>query len=441
MKSQTFLIYIFAIFQLLISGFSLYAAGEDEVVVGETPITDKVTEASDELLDNFIKDTITKIVPYKTAVTTVMDKIGRNFKVNSWEVEYYKITNRDCQDTVRTGFVTSASASGVNGVHTIIVNKPHIYTKDSGIYVQGVLGGDGNPLVLHITNINYDTGALSVIPANGTGAGKDLPDIPANTKLTRLSEAKAEIDAQSDNYTIYPQKESNYIQRFATTIEEGVIEKQHKKEIPWSLAENRTLSLRDFKESKERDILLGDMSKIYNPADRDYNYRTGGLVNRIEKEINFTDANFTTKTKGNAWLDEVCDTVFSDNNGSDSRFWFLGADLIKILNKIDNYQKWLTGNDVTRKLGARFVEVETPFGMLYCIHHRQFPYFGFEEKGIILDIENIEKNTYQALKTEYKDYITPGIKNANGWFTTEMCCYNLTNPDCHAITQRAASSS
>lgn len=399
--------------------------------------SDALTAGGGEFLDNKISKKITEIKPSKTPLDTLIRSAGIVVPAKSWKYEFYSVDTRGREDTLAQAFDTSSSGTfdSTTDVHTITVTTSTMWNKDDNILVQGVSGGDGGDLVVHVIGKSGST--LSVMPLNGTGTdSKDMPDIPQGTSITRLGPAKAEKDAQTTPFGMLPDKSWNYNQIFMEQVEESVYEALHEKEVQWGLKDFKAQSIFDLRESMEYSTLFGVRSKLYDPDDGDYIYNTGGLTRYIETEIEYnygaiTNANFVNWTK----------QLFVGNAGSDTRYFFVGSRLNEQLHSVGTITKQLEAKSTEIKYGITFSKIETNFGVFYIKHHPLLDKVGWTDNGIVLDLNNIEKFVYKPMEVRELELKKSGQRNVNAFVIDEAFGLALRYPDTHALIKRAAASS
>lgn len=411
-----------------IPGATLAVAGAAAVLEGATPTTED--GATLPLMPEISKK-ITEIKPASAPLDTILRNLSLVVPVSSWETKWYQVDTRGIADTLANPFDTSASGTydSTTGIHTLTVTSVHIWSVDDNILVHGIAGADGGDLVLHVVAKSTTAHALMVVPVNGFGVGaKDLPDIAAGTVLTRLGNSKAELDAQTAPYTVYPEPLSNYCQIHMSQVEQSIYDKLHTKEVNWDITDFRAQSMYDMRRSMELTSLFGAKGHILDPEGNDMKYFSGGIVRYISKNLGYVPGAMDNDT-----LLDWNEQIFVGNSGSDTRICFAGKTLIKRIAGIDTVMKQLEAKSTEVIFGIKFNRIETNFGVLLFKHHDLFNFCGWEERGLVLDINNIERHVFKPMAVTKLDLITSGQRKADAYVVDEAFCLATRYADTHAI--------
>ena len=405
----------------------------------ETPTTGVASAASTEILTTWISKKITEMKPAATPLDTILRNIGMNVSVNAWKTEWYSSDVRGISTTVATSFDTSASGTvdSSGAINTITVTDIHIFAVDDNVLVSGINGGDGKEIVLHIVAKNTSAKTISVIAVNGLGNDEDLvPDIPSGTTIIRIGNAKSELDAQTTPYTTFPQKSYNYSQIHMAQVEQGTFLELHAKEVNWDVTDYRAQALYDLRRSFELTSLFGARGYKYDPEGEDYKYFSGGITRYANGSLSYTNGALTVANFEN-WAKEI----FTGNAGSDRRILFAGKELMVQMASIDYVQKQLAARDTEIIYGVKFNMIETNFGTLAIKHHNLFNDVGWEYKGLVLDVNNIERHVFKPMSVDKIMLKESGQKNANAFKIDETFCLATRYPDTHFIIEPTGSGS
>jgi len=182
----------------------------------------------------------------------------------------------------------------------------------------------------------------------------------------------------------------------------------------------------------EASILFGARSYFQDATLAKYRYFTGGLTRYISNELPYTsgaidDDTFITWSKN----------IFTGNSGSEKRILFGGDDLLKEISMVKTVQKQIDAKSTTVKWGLTFKEIETNFGSLLFFHHKLLNQVGWGAKGIVLDINNVEKHVFKPMSANKLDLKASGQRNVNATMLDEASCLVLRYPDTHAIIRPA----
>lgn len=407
-----------------------FAAGAGDVVEGAPATTETAHEKSSELLDETISKKITLMKPDSTPMDTMIRNLGKVITAKSWKYEYYAADIRGIEDTLAIDFDSSGSGAyeSSNNVNTFTVTSIHIWSVDDGIMFIDVDGNDGHDLVGVV--VAKGTATLDVLLLNDNN---DIaPNMSAGQELTRLGNAKSELDAKTDPYFIYPDKTFNYNQVFMAQVEESVFEALHKKEIQWGISDAQLASIYDMRRGMELSALFGFKTLINNPVDGEEQYFTGGVTREISNALTYDSTQTTSaawNTSWNSWMKNI----FNDNTGSDTRYMFVGETLMEKLNNIESFQRQLDSQQEEVVYGVRFNKIVSNFGTLYVKLHKLFVSTGWAEKALVLDMNNIEKFQFKPMSTTTLDFKSSGIKNVNAYLVTEAMGVATRYPDTHAI--------
>ena len=407
-------------------------------VTMETPDTVIAASASSELLTNTISKKITEMKPSRNPLDTILRNVNLTSKVQSWKSEWYSSDVRGISTTVSVSFDTSASGTvdSSGDVNTITVTDIHIFAVDDNVLVQGINGGDDKELVLHIVAKNTSAKTISVIAVNGLGDDEDLvPDIPSTTTIIRIGNAKNENDAQTTPYTTFPQKTYNYCQIHMAQIEEGAYLALHAKEVNWDVTDYRMQALYDMRRSFELTSLFGARGYKYDPEGEDWKYFSGGIYRYADGSIEYTSGALTDKTF-NSWARDI----FTGNAGSDTRILFAGKTLMNEMASVSSVQKQIEAKGTEMKFGVKFNMIETNFGTLAVKHHDLFNDVGWDAKGMVLDVNNIERHVFKPMAVTKLDLKGSGQKNADAWKIDEAFCIATRYPATHFIIEPSAAS-
>lgn len=418
-------------------GGLIWATAAAGAVTMETPDTVVATAASSDLLLNTISKKITEMKPSRNPLDTILRNVNLTSKVQSWKTEWYSSDVRGISTTVSVSFDTSASGTvdSTGDINTITVTDIHIFAVDDNVLVQGINGGDAKELVLHIVAKNTAAKTISVIAVNGIGVDEDLvPDIPSTTTIIRIGNSKNENDAQTTPYTTFPQKTYNYCQIHMAQIEEGAYLALHAKEVNWDVTDYRMQALYDMRRSFELTSLFGARGYKYDPEGEDWKYFSGGIYRYADGALEYAPGAMTER-KFNDWARDI----FTGNAGSDTRVLFAGKDLMSDMMSVSSVVKQIEAKGTEVKFGVKFNMIETSFGTLAVKHHDLFNDVGWAAKGMVLDVNNIERHVFKPMAVTKIDLIGSGQKNANAWKIDEAFCIATRYPATHFIIEPNAS--
>jgi hypothetical protein len=327
------------------------------------------------------------------------------------------------------------------------VNNIHIWHKDDVGIIHGTTGqpisslANNNEIAFHVIAVDRSNKELTVITPNGLNQAGDARGyrlasgspgtIAVDTKISRIGSAKAELDAQTTPHTTFPFKDFNHAQIHMRQIEESVYARLHKKEIPWGWNDYRMQALFDMRREMEATSLFGVRGKMVDPETDagDIKYFAGGINMFIPNSVSYDPTSGITNSDLINWSKQI----FTGNAGSEQRVLFAGSDLIETLHDVDTINKQLEAQAVTVKYGINFSQVETKFGILLIKHHKLFDDHGWGEKGMVLDMNNIQRQVLKPMATRQLDLQKPGIRNANASVIDEAFCVVTRYPQTHML--------
>lgn len=426
---------------------SIYIAGITMALTGAvvtgTPTSDagggsvthtKVVAGSAELDMDYVSKRITEMRPAATPLDTIMRQINNKTGMKSFVSEYYAVENRALYDTVKTAY--TRDTDGVPS-YDLIVNNPSMWSADDTLMVCGINGVDVLPLVCFVVSKASTT--IKIQPLNGIlglnsmAAVMVIPvTIPVSTRLVRLGPSKNELDAQHSPYAILPVKAANYLQIFMAQVEEGRIQSEYQKEVEWNFNDYEAQNIYDMRAVMELSYLFGYKAKFYDVTLSKERYTTGGITRYVTKALEYGTGG-TDRTIDNSTFVDWTKSIFTGNSGSDTRLLFGGDGLSANMLKVDTVLKQLEAKSTEVKWGLTFNKIETNFGTLLYKHHPLFDYAGWGDKGLVLDMNYIEKHVFTPMQLTKLDLITSGQRRADATVLMEISGIITRYPDTHAI--------
>lgn len=405
-----------------------FAAGATAAESTQDIVTTDVTkDKSSELLLSNIAKNITKMHPDKYPFDTILRNMGIVIPIKAWRSEYYEVETRMLEDTVKTTLAASGGSTALWGTHSLIVDNPHMWAVDDNVLVQTINGSDSKQLVLHV--IAKSSYTLTVVALNGTGThGADVPQILEDVKLTRAGNGKHETAAQTTPYAVMPQKEYNFAQIHMAQVEQSLYDKLHLKEVQWDLAEFRSEALWDLRSQMEMASLFGYRLYAYDSTAAKWKYFSHGVTRYITGAISKAASGFD-----NDDFVDMAKTIFTGNNGSETRIMFAGSGARATMAKAPTISKQMEQRDVEVVWGVKFNRIETDFGSLLVKHAPLLNFAGWTDKIIQLDMNNVEKHVFKALETDSIDFQESGQRKTKADIIDECFCCALKNPDTHNI--------
>lgn len=454
MRKQIFLA-ILAVVGVILSAlafhfaFGIVAGVTLAGVVSGTIDSEVIADETTEVLTDEYSQKITLMNPSRTPLDVILSMI-KPVSCKSWEYNYYAVENRPFSDTVATAY-TGAKAYETASIE---VSNIDMWAKHDLAMINGTTGDDGFEYVLYIYDKDVENNCIKVQGLNCLGSGAlatkhTVPSISKSAVLTRLGAAKNEKDAQTSVVTMLPDQSTQYVQIFMAQIEEGIYAAEHNKNIPFNWVDMAKQLLYDFKATKELTLLFGYKAKITDKLDAKSKYLTGGVTRDVGQNLEYGlgsgDLTYT--------YDDLIDhskSIFASNSGSRSRVLFCGSGLMAALMKIKSVQdsttdvyvdhvvKQLAGDSTKVTYGIEFKSIKTNFGEINAYYHPLLDEAGWDNNGLVLDLENLEKIVWKPLSKRPIDLISSGQSLVKAEVLEEICGLVLRYPDTHATIKPAA---
>jgi hypothetical protein len=320
-----------------------------------------------------------------------------------------------------------------------------MWSADDTCMFYGVTGVDGLDLVCFIISKSVSNQTIKIQPLNGeAGAGATAGEmilpvagIPKDARVVRCGACKHELDAQTSPYAIIPVKSNNYLQIFMAQVEESTFQKMHEKEVDWGFSDYEAQNIYDMRATMEFSFLFGVKSKFSDNTNAKERYTTGGAIRYITKSLEYGTGGLD-RTVDNATFVDWNQSIFQGNSGSDTRVLFGGDGLMANLMKVDTVLKQIEAKSTEVVYGIRFNKIETNHGVLLFKRHPMLSLAGWSEKGIVLDLNYIEKHTFKPMGTRKLSLKESGTRNVDAVVIEEATGLILRYPDTHAIIKPKA---
>jgi hypothetical protein len=250
--------------------------------------------------------------------------------------------------------------------------------------------------------------------------------------MVRMGSCKHELDAQTSPYAIIPVKDYNFMQIFMAQVEESTFQKIHDKEVDWSFSDYEAQNIYDMRQTMEFSFLFGVRAKFVDLINAKERYATGGITRFITKSLEYGTGG-ADRTINDATFVDWTKAIFTGNSGSETRIFFGGDALTAAISKVSTVQKQIEAKKTEVKWGIKWNQIETNFGILLYKHHSLLDHAGWGEKGIVLDINQIEKHTMKPMATRKLDLKASGQRNVDAVVLEETTGVITRYPDTHAV--------
>jgi hypothetical protein len=361
---------------------------------------------------------VTKIRPDEFPMDSILRKMNNSEEAKDFEVFFEEVEYRGRKDTVTTALAAPTGTTQADKYRDIEVGNPALFVEGEAIIIQSISGAstvDGSPLRLRIDRKN-DDGTLKVHALNTVN--NVVPAIPDDTVILRGATSYGELKAQAGVSTNYPGVRSNYCQRFMAQVEQGKIRSKIASKSGYGMKEQNFMRMYDMRTEMEESSIFGVKSKTFSLKDNEDVYTQQGVFHEDIGQLEYTTA---SGIDNNRWIDWTKD-IFSDNSGSKDRILFGGRNMIAEILKIDMVQKQLDAKAVEIVPGLKIKSVETSFGNLLIYHHKLFDQLDYLDDGLVLDMTNIKRRPFQALKKEALELAKSGQKYVDAYLISEISC-------------------
>lgn len=421
---------------------------------------------SPELNREDISSSVTQMLPSRTPLDTIVRNLKRSQRANSQKIGYYQASYKPIYDTIDstalgTGSTAASPAASyssnplteVTYLYIQVLNPDMWRNNDTllmrdltlsgakGNAINGATGTHTDDVMFYVTE-KLDN-VLKIVPIGGskgksTGIYSEqyiVPNFAIEKTIIRMGQAKSELDITTDPFSIYPTLNWQYCQNFMAQIEESTFQKLTQKEASWGFSNFEAVNIMSMKMEMEMSMLFGSEGEYISGNNR--TYFTRGITRDIENTLTYgSGSGDTTITKDNynTWLKEV----FDGNNGSTNRVLFAGSGLIKSLSLVEEFTKNLASVEKDATLGVDVRKINTYFGTLDVVLAPLFRDAGWEDNGLILDLEHVTKHEFVPMSVTNLDLKSSGTRNADARIIQEVSCLTLRHPDCHAIIKPKA---
>ncbi len=384
-------------------------------------------------LANDVSSIVTKIRPDKAPLDTMIRKMNNSQKATDIQVNFEEVEFRGRESALTAALAAPSSTTTPtteDKYRSIQVGNPSLFIEGETIYIPTVLV-DGKPLQLRIDEKNSD-GTLKVAALN-TPTGY-VPAIPSTTVIYRGAPSAGELKAQVGSVTHYPDMRFNYCQRFMAQIEQSVIRGNIKSNSGFGWNDQNFMKMYDMRTSMELAHIFGTKSKTWSPKENDWVFTADGIYHQLEQNLEYTANSGINNDRWIDWTKEL----FSDDAGSSDRVLFGGKNLIAEILKIEMVQKQLESKQVEIVPGLKISVVQTNFGNVMIHHHKLFDSMGQADNGMIVDMVNIKKRPFQALKATELELRKSGQRNVRARLIDEISCLETRYLGTHARIIKSA---
>lgn len=404
-----------------------------------------------------ISEDICKVLPFQTPMDTILRQVRKAEKIDSQLKRYYSVSSKPLKGVLHgtplgngagtsastaTNSYTYSSGDGLTEYYIRVIDQTIWRKHDTFLMFDVAVNATGyvsttkdttTDIMFYVVDKSGD--ALRIKPVNGikganTNASKYvMPDFASTVTLYRAGNALEDKAMKVSPWAMIPEPDEQLCQHYMTQMEEATFQQMTKKEVSFGMADFEDQNIFDLRANIEMSQLFGFKSTVYNEADNDKRYTTQGITRMITNTATYTKSAGITSTNYLDWMSKV----FVGSNGSQEKYLFAGADLIKLLHTVETVQKQVDGKNPVAKWGLTFSQITSYFGTLNIIHHPLLSLSGLGYNGIILDMAYVRKHNFVPMRTHILDLKSSGEANVDARTIQEVSCATLTNPNCHLL--------
>ncbi|MDE6134769.1 MAG: DUF5309 domain-containing protein [Muribaculaceae bacterium] len=392
-----------------------------------SPITlATIAETSPELLRNAIDQRITRIRPMSTPVDQ-LSRCAASRKAASMTVEYYSVDAKATTALLATA-IEGGPCKRQNGVFVLEINTDSnsIFEPSETVLIPSALDRNQNPIVGYVLEVADSGVKIAIVnAASETSSSYIIPDIGAGSVVERMGRAATELDVQTAQFAVLPEKKSNNCQIFKMQVEQSTLARLASKEVGWGFSDQEEAAVIDMRLGMEKSFLFGQKALIHDPVKHEDVFLTGGIWNQAGRDHDIDMDNMTESA-----LVSLCAKVFTGQCGSKKKILIGGTDLIEQINNIP-VAHITVGQQKFVKWGVEFREIVSNFGTLYVLHSEVFDQCGHGSDGIVIDPDYMTKYVHIPFRSDTLDLRAAGMRNTDAVVLTEASCLVLRYPDAH----------
>ena len=393
-------------------------------VPGGTMTEKDYVDNADTLLERDVDDIVVMYKPDRFPLTTMLQNMKKAKKAAARKYEWLDVGYHARLDAV-DGQVT-AGTGGANVA--VVVDNIDIWGVGDIVYIPGVtVGSPAQEARLLVVDTDPAADEILCKALNAD----DVPLIPDDTPIYRMSRAAAAKDAQTAPHGTRGLLAWNYCQTFMGQFEiEKIIRSLSVYQDDHVIQED--LEMFDFRNGRENSRLFGARSKVYDSVKKEDVYTMGGVENYIGESFPYNGT-----LSNEQWID-MTEKAFAANAGSEKRLLIGGKKFISSVLKVPNVQKQLEGKDTEVKLGVHVNLISTNFGTFYLKHHKGFDEMGRERDAFSLDMNHICDRILEPMHETELELDKSGQRRVDATRVLETATIQARYPDTHMIVKYTA---
>lgn len=384
-------------------------------------LTTKVTRnESPELLSNAIDARVSRVRPMSTPLDQISRLAGAR-SAGSMKVDYYSVDVKPGSVHVATAFNGITLREGET--FTVTLDEANVLSPSETVMVPDVYVS-GKVLVAYVKSASGKTAELMPVNAALVDGQITVSPLLKGTQIVRMGRAAGELDVQTPQFHVLPQKKSNFCQIFKAQVEESLLQRLADKEVGWSFSDQEEAAVVDMRLGMEKSFLFGLRAEM-NVGEGEKVYFTGGIWGQAGKEFEYT-----TEELKSGQIYDLMQTAFTGGAGSRRKVLIGGSKLIRALHDIPA-DRQLSADDKETVWGIDFKTIVSKFGTLYVVMSEVFDQCGMPAAGMVIDPEYITKYSHIPFSAERISFHKQGLRNTEAVVLTEASCLVLRYPDTH----------
>lgn len=332
-------------------------------------------------------------------------------------------------DTVDGATVAGAAAGSV----AVTVDNGARWLADDLIYCPDNATTPGKTLWI----ASKSTNVLTVYAVDGVSdtAFGTVPAFADAEKFKRMGNAKEEKSNASDSRATMPADFSNQCETQDAVLGISAIRllsDNYTREHDWERSEDNTLW--DFRRKTEANAVFGNRGAIADPSTGKTRHFQDGLV----RYFSTNDLNYTTGSLTEAQMIGFMRTVFSGNNGSNTRLLFSCPALTEDLHKVLASTTTLRGTRDETVMGIVATGIKYAQYKLMIIDWQNGENLGKTNYGLIIDPANAGYRPYRTMQRKNVSDADVDGRDVQ-WIETQ--CVEVTKEKTHAVMRDTATDS
>lgn len=370
-----------------------------------------------------------------------LDTMLRNIRKGSTDSDKYEFFSVSARDVKCKTGGEGAVTLGENVSRITLAEGVHCLSKSGVLVVPSYNVSDGaaalmknaapasNPLMLHIVDIDYSIGVITVLPINARSGS-----LAVGVEMYRSGIACDQDTAITDDPQAMPIKDYNYCQRFLCTISENAYQAMQDKDVEYGLNDFKEQAILDFRLQSEAAAIFGSKAlageNFIDPVTYKRKLHMRGVLDFGIQQLPME----TADTDIDTYLNRVMESLFAVNNGSEERLLLYGAGFATKLATSKWWTKQLEANKTEMKWGVTWKMVVSNFGRLRGIMDPALSLFGpYKNCALVIDPAHIRIVEQVPMQERRLDLQKAGIRNSHDVVLEESITLELSNPKAHGM--------